>query len=98
MLEIEERMNELRNEEYNLINEQRRLDKARDVIKEKIIGTSGVHIFKENLKRQKVEQKKEEKQVPSHFPFIILISNRKISIIVLSKFLPPRSLIIDPYL
>ena len=67
MLEIEQRTNELRNEEYNLINEQRRLDKARDMIKEKIIGTSGVHIFKENHKRQKMEQK-EERQVPNHFP------------------------------
>jgi hypothetical protein len=64
LLEMEQRTDELLNEEYALINEQRRLDKARDLIKEKIIRTGGMHIFKEDHKRQKMEQKED---VRNHF-------------------------------
>src|SRR5438477_4008383 len=53
VLEIEQRMNDLRNQEYSLINDQRRLDKARDEIKQKIDRAGGVH---KGDKRQKLEQ------------------------------------------
>lgn len=67
--EIVQRMNELRNQEYDLINDQRRLDKERQEIKEKIDGAGGRIIHKEGYKRQKLEQKKDEKWVYiSSFP------------------------------
>jgi hypothetical protein len=64
--EIVQRMNELRNQEYDLINDQRRLDKERQEIKEKIDGAGGRIIHKEGYKRQKLEQRKDEKWV--YFP------------------------------
>ena len=71
VLEIERRMNELCNQEYSLINEQRRLDKTRDDIKQKINGAGGVNVQKEGYKRQKLQQKEEEKSVYIHlFPSI----------------------------
>lgn len=71
VLEIERRMNELCNQEHSLINEQRRLDKTRDDIKQKINGAGGVNVQKEGYKRQKLQQKEEEKSVYIHsFPSI----------------------------